>query len=70
MNEEVKSFSTEQVESEIERITEQLQNYKASIDGKLVGVVTAMIRAYLKAGLVSTQDLTAMVCQKSSISSN
>ena len=62
MNEEVKStFSTEQVEkSEIERITEQLQNYKASIDGKLVGVVTAMIEQYLKAGLVSTQDLTAM----------
>ena len=62
MNEEVKStFSTEQVERpEIERITEQLQNYKASIDGKLVGVVTAMIDQYLKAGLVSTQDLTAM----------
>lgn len=62
MNEEVKStFSTEQVEkSEIERITEQLQTYKASIDGKLVGVVTAMIDQYLKAGLVSTQDLTAM----------
>jgi len=62
MNEEVKStFSTEQVEKpEIERITEQLQNYKASIDGKLVGVVTAMIDQYLKAGLVSTQDLTAM----------
>lgn len=62
MNEEVKStFSTEQVEkSEIERITEQLQNYKASIDGKLVGVVSAMIEQYLKAGLVSTQDLTAI----------
>jgi len=62
MNEEVKStFSAEQVEkSEIERITEQLQTYKASIDGKLVGVVTAMIDQYLKAGLVSTQDLTAM----------
>ena len=62
MNEEVKStFSTEQVEKpEIERITEQLQTYKASIDGKLIGVVTAMIDQYLKAGLVSTQDLTAM----------
>lgn len=55
------TFSAEQVEkSEIERITEQLQTYKASIDGKLVGVVTAMIDQYLKAGLVSTQDLTAM----------
>ena len=61
MNEEVKStFSAEVEKPEIERITEQLQNYKASIDGKLVGVVTAMIDQYLKAGLVSTQDLTAM----------
>jgi len=61
MNEEVKStFSAEVEKSEIERITEQLQTYKASIDGKLVGVVTAMIDQYLKAGLVSTQDLTAM----------
>ena len=62
MNEEVKStFSTEQVEKfEIERITEQLQSYKASIDGEAFGVVTAMIEQYLKAGLVSTQDLTAM----------
>jgi hypothetical protein len=62
MNEPVNpTFATEQVEKpEIERITEQLQTYKASIDGKLVGVVIAMIDQYLKAGLVSTQDLTAM----------
>jgi len=62
MNEPVNStFAQEQVEkSEVERITEQLQTYKASVDGKLVGVVNVMIEQYLKAGLVTAQDLQAI----------
>jgi len=62
MNEPVNpTFASEQVEkTEIERITEQVQNYKASIDGKLVNVVNVLIEQYLKAGLVSTQDLQAI----------
>jgi len=62
MNEPVNStFAEQQVEkSEVERITEQLQTYKASIDGKLVGVVNVMIEQYLKAGLVTAQDLQAI----------
>ena len=62
MNEPVKpTFAEEQVEkSEIERLTEQLQTYKASIDGKLVGLVNVMIEQYLKAGLVTAQDLQAI----------
>lgn len=62
MNEPVNStFAEQQVEkSEVERLTEQLQTYKASIDGKLVGVVNVMIEQYLKAGLVTAQDLQAI----------
>lgn len=61
---EVKSaFAQEQVaeKSESERIRERIQNYKAQIDPKILSVVPALLESQLKAGLVKSNELEALI---------
>ena len=61
---EVKSaFAQEQVteKSESDRIRERIQNYKAQIDPKILSVVPALLESQLKAGLVKSTELEALI---------
>ena len=62
MNEENKTFAEQVVEpTESERIRERITNYKAQISPQSVQIAQLLLEQHLKAGLVKTSELDAII---------
>ena len=62
MNEENKTFAEQVVEpTESERIRERLANYKSQISPQSVQIAQLLLEQHLKAGLVKTSELDALI---------
>ena len=62
MNEENKTFAEQVVEpTESERIRERIANYKAQISPQSVQIAQLLLEQHLKAGLVKTSELDAII---------
>ena len=62
MNEENKTFAEQVVEpTESERIRERITNYKAQISPQSVKIAQLLLEQHLKAGLVKTSELDAII---------
>ena len=62
MNEENKTFAEQVVEpTESERIRERITNYKAQISPQSVQIAQLLLEQQLKAGLVKSTDLDALI---------
>jgi hypothetical protein len=62
MNEENKTFAEQVVEpTESERIRERISNYKSQVSPQSVQVAQLLLEQQLKAGLVKSVDLDALI---------